>query len=261
MKVIEHRPATTARRRSRERLGTLATLSALGLLAGSVLAARKRERRLRIELERAAQRDPLTGLMNRQAFNAQLARLIGAASSEPRPLVVAMFDIDHFNHFNDQHGYLAGDDALRRVGEALRCEARKQDVIARFGGEEFAVVLPGADCALARDYVERVAASLWREPADSGVRLSTSAGVAELSSATANLDALLSGADHALGAAKQAGRSRTAWFDGELHVGDSFLELAAADAPPVPVEIAAPGRIVFHQRTRPQPAAHARLAS
>jgi diguanylate cyclase (GGDEF)-like protein len=259
MEAIENHHAADIHRGARGRIGVAATLAGIGLLAGWAIAARRREQRLRAELERAAERDPLTGLFNRQAFNRRLAGWIDGAQRRRQPLAVVMFDIDHFNHFNDQHGYLAGDAALSRVGDALRAEARAEDAIARFGGEEFAVAMPGADCALARRFADRVAARLWRETPGAGLPLSTSAGVAALIPATSSLDALLSAADHALGAAKQAGRSRTAWFDGELHLGDSFIGLATAEAPPVPTEIAAAGRIVFHQRHHV--AAHARLAS
>jgi len=224
------------------------TLSSVGLMAALVAAMRQREVRLYDELARIAETDPLTGLLNRRAFNPKLAGMIESAARAASPLTVVMFDLDHFKRFNDEHGHLAGDDALRRMAEVLRGQSREEDVVSRFGGEEFAVALPGAGLDSARSYTERVAHALWEEHTVSGVRLSTSAGIGPLIARATTVDALLALADEALYASKKAGRSRTSWWDGGgLHVGEGFLEPPAQESPanelqerPSPVQFDSP---------------------
>ncbi|MGH8250169.1 MAG: diguanylate cyclase domain-containing protein [Steroidobacteraceae bacterium] len=90
-----------------------------------------------------ATRDALTGLVNRRHFDARLAALWGASGQAERPLTVMLIDVDHFKAFNDSYGHLAGDAALRAVAQALRAAARGPDVVARFGGEEMALLATG----------------------------------------------------------------------------------------------------------------------
>jgi diguanylate cyclase (GGDEF)-like protein len=184
-----------------------------------------RETRLRGELESIAETDPVTGLFNRRAFNRGVAALIDSAGTA-RPLVVVLFDLDHFKDFNDQHGHPAGDDALRRAAEVMQRESRDQDMVSRFGGEEFAVALPDADLAGARAYTDRVARAFLDDQSEPSMRLSSSAGIAPLTAEIGDFDTLVSAADQALYAAKQAGRARTAWWEeGEIQVGASLADV------------------------------------
>jgi diguanylate cyclase (GGDEF)-like protein len=125
-----------------------------------------------------------------------------------------MFDLDHFKEFNDRHGHLAGDDALRAMASVLRSHARNSDALGRFGGEEFTVVLGDADLGAARSYVDRVARHLSDLDDIRLRRLSTSAGISVYADAQSAAD-LVARADEALYAAKAAGRARYAWFDGD----------------------------------------------
>jgi diguanylate cyclase (GGDEF)-like protein len=201
------------------------TLSSVGLMTALVAVMNRREAQLRAKLALAAETDPLTGLLNRRAFDPLLAGMIATAVAKGTPLSVAMFDADHFKDFNDRHGHLAGDDALRRIAGVLVAESRHGDGVARLGSEEFAVALPGADTAAAMRYAERVARVLRGPLSGVGVRLSISAGIAPLAD---DAHTMLARADEALYAAKRAGRARTAWWNGHVEVGEP-LDAASAD--------------------------------
>ena len=118
-------------------------------------------------------------------------------------------DLDHFKRVNDEQGHEAGDRALAMVGAVIADHVRGADLAARWGGEEFVVVLPGADAPAARAFAERVRAAV----ATSGTGLTASAGVA-VSEIPADPRALLAAADAAMYAAKRAGRDRTVVADG-----------------------------------------------
>jgi diguanylate cyclase (GGDEF)-like protein/PAS domain S-box-containing protein len=119
----------------------------------------ERERRLAEATERA-DRDPLTGLLNHRAFHKRLEEETERCRRDGSFLAVAMMDLSHFKFFNDAYGHLVGDDALRRVAEALRQSCRTYDVIVRFGGDEFAVLMPGAGRAEATAAADRLAERL-----------------------------------------------------------------------------------------------------
>lgn len=197
-------------------------------------AAETARARLLAELEARATTDALTGVANRRAGQDALAAEIERARRYERPLAVALFDLDHFKRVNDDFGHEAGDGVLRAFAEVLRTSARSTDVVARWGGEEFLVVLPEADLEAAKVFAERVRGGLRdagslatlvpslrharrAEDARGGDRVVTcSVGVAALADVGAsgaspeNADALVRRADHALYRAKREGRDRVA---------------------------------------------------
>lgn len=216
----------------------IGTSLSVGGMAALVAYMRNRAERLHDQLELAAHTDALTGLRNRRALDPELERLLAEASSAGTPMSVVMFDLDHFKRFNDHHGHIVGDEALRRMAAVLVDQSRPVDVVARFGGEEFVVVLPGVEVTGACSFAERVAWALGIEPVERSLRLTSSSGVASLDAEahTETIVALLTRADQALYAAKDAGRARAAWCTADgIEIGDEVQVPAAATLTAIPV--------------------------
>ncbi|RTQ99872.1 GGDEF domain-containing protein [Halomonas nitroreducens] len=166
-------------------------------------------KRLERRLDFLARHDELTGLLNRRAGLARLDEEIARARRQGTPLCVAICDLDHFKQINDRHGHAMGDEALQGVAEVMHAELRRYDVLARLGGEEFLVMLPGAARPAAEQAIERLRARL--EDARLGkpdLALTVSAGIAGLAEGDSG-EALLERADRALYQAKRQGRNRT----------------------------------------------------
>jgi diguanylate cyclase (GGDEF)-like protein len=175
------------------------------------------------QLASASATDYLTGLLNRRAFDVELRRQIDRAQRSRLPLALALFDLDHFKQINDRFGHAMGDRALSDFAALLRREQRRGDTLARIGGEEFAVVLFGADLDDAHGFAERIGHELHRLMTAEGMELSASAGVAALGDGELTPSALLVAADRALYAAKTAGRDRVAvWARGSIELGRSI---------------------------------------
>ncbi len=122
---------------------------------------------LRRQNERLAEmvaRDPLTGLYNRRYLMESLGAQLALAAQRGEPLSAALIDLDHFKPYNDDFGHQAGDAVLRRLGEVLQETVRGHDIVARFGGEEFVLILPGVDAATARELAERLRAAVAQQP-------------------------------------------------------------------------------------------------
>lgn len=168
------------------------------------------EARLRAEgaAQRAlvmAQTDQLTGIANRRRTELALDEAIASAEQAGRPVSIAIFDIDHFKRVNDTYGHQAGDEVLKRVAREAAGELRSGDIVGRFGGEEFVIVLPDATLEIASRVAERVRMAV--EAGNTNPAVTISVGIAELASGE-NADTLLHRADDALYAAKRAGRNR-----------------------------------------------------
>ena len=162
------------------------------------------------QLERDSVTDPLTGLLNRRGLARALERAQAQVHDDDRPLSVVLLDLDDFKAVNDRFSHTAGDEVLRRIGELLRSRARRGDACARFGGEEFVVLLPDCDLPAARRIAEELRATIrdhdWSAVVP-GVTVTCSAGVAALDAGT-DEHALLVAADGALRAAKRGGKDR-----------------------------------------------------
>lgn len=139
------------------------------------LALRHANRRLEEEktsLARQSLEDPLTGLANRRFLDSELARLCVEANEHREPLSLAMIDVDFFKNYNDRYGHLAGDEALRCIAEAIHSVARRSDIAARDGGEEFVVGFPARP-------IPSPSSSDWRRPSPRlicGTKVHPSAG-------------------------------------------------------------------------------------
>ena len=162
-------------------------------------------------LRRQAQTDPLTGLSNRAALDERLHSELEHADRYSTSVSLVLADIDNFKQINDTHGHQAGDEVLRAVGRALIESCREIDLAARFGGEEFALVLPGSQLADARRVAERVRKTLESisVPNGDGTTLHVTASLGAASFPTyRNADALLAAADSALYEAKRNGKNQ-----------------------------------------------------
>ena len=177
----------------------------------------------------AASTDPLTGLPNRRALDEQLDRRLAETARDNTPLSLILIDIDHFKQLNDRHGHLAGDHVLREAAEVLNSTMRDMDMVSRFGGEEFAIVLPKAALQPAAHVAERLRKLVDEHRFDYQAQefsLTISLGTAEAQPGE-SAASLLGRADEALYAAKTAGRNCT-W----IHDGQQCQSFAADGAPP-----------------------------
>ena len=176
------------------------------------LSARLEEiERLQAELREQALRDPLTGVYNRRHLDARLPELLEQAGQKAEPVSLLLMDIDHFKRVNDLHGHLAGDEVLRHAVRQMTRHTRTSDLVCRYGGEEFVVVLPGVGLSQAAERAEVLRAALEAAPArfDTLVLpLTASFGVAGITDEANNPDRLIAAADKALYEAKSQGRNR-----------------------------------------------------
>ena len=180
--------------------------------------------KLLAELRHKARHDSLTGLLNRraieEAIGAQMQR--GRRTGEPHSLL--MLDLDHFKSINDRLGHAAGDRVLQHVATVLQANVRNIDLVARVGGEEFLVLMPGASLDTARPAAERLRKQLTADSAQfqgTSVKISVSIGIAQWADHSEELSRLLIRADAALYQAKAQGRDRVFASDTDSMVGES----------------------------------------
>jgi diguanylate cyclase (GGDEF)-like protein len=163
------------------------------------------------QLAAAARTDPKTGLLNAIAWQREADAEVARAQRAGSPLALLLVDVDHFKRVNDSHGHLSGDEVLRTLATEFRQQVRESDVVGRFGGEEFTVLLPRTDGAGAYGIAQRLrasAATLSVAAADARINVTVSIGVAVLGQHGHDLFELLAAADVALYRAKDAGRDQ-----------------------------------------------------
>ncbi|MBK1672801.1 GGDEF domain-containing protein [Ectothiorhodospira shaposhnikovii] len=168
------------------------------------------------EALQAAQTDPLTGLLNRNAMNRAVERELAVARRTGGSLAMLMLDVDHFKRINDHHGHHYGDQVLAAVAQRLRAVTRKSDMVFRFGGEEFVILMAGTDPQAAVLGANRVleAIRLCQLPLKCGNQVSVTASIGlSVSREGDSPDSLFQRADQAMYQAKRAGRNRVEWTD------------------------------------------------
>ncbi|MCA1635234.1 MAG: diguanylate cyclase [Acidobacteria bacterium] len=158
--------------------------------------------------EEAAFTDHLTGLANRRRFERQFEREVARAARYQHPFCLLLIDIDNFKGVNDTHGHDAGDEALRRVGNAVQAGTRGIDTGSRIGGDEFAVILPETDLEHGLEVAERLRCAMGSMEIEGVGRITASFGVAEFPSSAGTGEELKAAADAALYGAKRGGRDR-----------------------------------------------------
>ena len=180
-----------------------ARVDALLRRAGVARRSRAKARAQRLQ----AMVDPVTRLYNRRYFDGEVARGIDASRRSGAPLTLLMVDIDGLKPINDIFGHAAGDRVLASVAARLIASLRGPDIVARIGGDEIAVAMPGTDLATATRVARRLCEAVG-EGIDDDVPVTVSIGVAELTDADRDAAAVLARADAALYAGKRAGRNR-----------------------------------------------------
>jgi diguanylate cyclase (GGDEF)-like protein/PAS domain S-box-containing protein len=174
--------------------------------------AQERVEKQNEELVRLATRDVLTGCLNRRAFHEQITTLFAMARRHHTAVSVVMVDVDHFKSINDNHGHARGDDVLREVGKRLRESTRSSDIVCRYGGEEFCILLPHTNL----DAAVGVAEALRQALGDTKVAdlvVTASVGVSSTDLGSTVPDKVVEQADEALYYSKRTGRNRTTRYD------------------------------------------------
>jgi diguanylate cyclase (GGDEF)-like protein len=196
---LDHRPFSRA------------DVSVMRSLAAPIALAVSREltRNQAEALAHAAAVDPLSGLFNRRYFHQRLAEELERAQRYGMPVALAMVDLDNFKTVNDRHGHLAGDAIIHQTADLMRRSVRVFDICTRFGGDEFAIVMPGSTLDAAMRIAERIRERVAAESFGDGLQLQVTAsiGVAVADTGVGTSD-LIAQADHALYVAKQRGKNR-----------------------------------------------------
>lgn len=196
---------------------TTVVLAGVALLAMRVSQLREQHQQQRNALQQAlsriselATRDELTGLPNRRAMLDQLATETARQARKKLPLAIGLIDLDHFKRINDAHGHAGGDQVLRGFAHRVESELRGGDVMARWGGEEFLLMLPDTSIEAAQQCLQRLRDRLRASPFNEvapGLQLTFSAGVTGCLG-QGDIDSAIERADQAMYRAKQAGRDR-----------------------------------------------------
>jgi len=164
-------------------------------------------RRTQQQLELLATQDSLTNVLNARAFAAELAQELGRNRRYGRPLALIYLDLDDFKKVNDAHGHATGDAVLRLVADAMRSAVRRADLVGRLGGDEFGVLMPETDGAVAHAAASRLVTGI-RTVFRGTPSVTASIGVVAVAGTEAGSDELLRKADQAMYEAKRAGKDR-----------------------------------------------------
>lgn len=224
-------PILDGRGRLRGCLMTFSDVSALHRINNQLLetlrdleASKEEIRRQNEDLHRLATRDPMTGCLNRRAFFDGADPLFEKIRDRQGELCCIMSDIDHFKSFNDRYGHTVGDMVIKSVAKCLASELREVDLLCRYGGEEFCILLPGSTAEQARDVAERLRAAIEAHAGAAirdvpGIRITSSFGVASIRQGGKDTGELIDQADNALYQSKKNGRNQVSVWAGAHSAG------------------------------------------
>jgi len=205
--------------------------------------SKKEIQRQNKELHYLATRDPMTGCLNRRSFNEKFAESFANARSQDVELTCIMVDIDHFKLVNDNYGHGVGDDVIKMLASILLSSTRDEDIVSRYGGEEFCIILPGLDVDEAVSIAERIRLKIKKDSIstfESGPHITASLGVSSIYDHAKDPAELNDQADQALYVAKESGRNRVVrWVENakpttenapsEKEEGDDRISLSNQD--------------------------------
>jgi diguanylate cyclase (GGDEF)-like protein len=218
-------------------LAAAASAAVLLIVLAAVMLGVQALRRLVFDEHRASVVDSLTGALNRRGFEMVAERELARSARERNELSIAYFDLDGFKRINDERGHAAGDAVLTTFADAVKVSVRATDVFARFGGDEFVLLLPDTDARQALIVVDRIRRILAETATDLG-RLTASIGVATYRRPPESVDALVFGVDHLMYEAKERGGDAVV---GQMVVGTPgrWDEITIGDEPPHPTTTSA----------------------
>lgn len=233
-------------------------LQTLEILAGHIGACLVQQEQGEA-LQRLAETDPLTWLFNRRHFDKRLEAEMNRALRAEQMLALLMIDVDKFKTINDRFGHRVGDQVLRGVAAAVKQAVRLYDVPSRYGGDEFAIILPEADTEVASRVARRIfekteLANMPGEMRDAGVSISLSIGIATFPRPLTDLAALVESADTAMYRAKAAGGGVRVWEHSFAEGPRGSLRSGRVTLPPAPY-LAEPARLATPELQRLIPAA------
>lgn len=172
-----------------------------------------------VSLSESNNRDGLTGIFNRRYLEQRLSTEFDRVKRYGGEFSFIMFDLDYFKKVNDTYGHLGGDEVLCSVANEVSKLLRTSDIVGRYGGEEFGIILPATELEGARVFAERLRQSIAEAPVaykDSSIAVSVSMGLIQYSSATPTYESMINGADMALYASKKGGRNRVTCYAPEM---------------------------------------------
>jgi diguanylate cyclase (GGDEF)-like protein len=182
------------------------------MLASDILAAKRK-------IIHLSQMDELTGLLNLRAFNLILEKEVAKAARSQHPFAVLMLDVDHLKNINDRYGHITGSRLLQSVAAAINSSVRSADVLARFGGDEFVILLANTSATEARVAAGRIRTAVNNTAFDykgEPVHTSVSIGIASFPEGVRHAEEVLDKADLALYSSKRSGRNRVSYYDSEF---------------------------------------------
>ena len=216
-RILEQKLLTTEASSHEQSVKTTIVISAGTVIIALLIALAYMFSRNRKTLEKSANTDPLTGLLNRRSIVETSKAKIEAATRSGKPLSVAILDLDHFKQVNDTYGHASGDEVLKLFAATLQAGIRRGDIVARWGGEEFLLVMPATTPDVAVTILDRIRQSA----AEIGLTFSNdyvvafSAGISQFGDQAQLFDDIINQADAALYTAKDNGRSRSeCWSEG-----------------------------------------------